>query len=180
VLRPVKQGSHNGLCAVYAVINALAFIQPRYMTQEMEEPLMGTLLDCYPGDVADFIKSGCERSQMDILLKGVQDWTDSHDWAVWGSHALHPVHGETREDFWDAVAADIAPRQSIALVGFGGDNRGPSRYEPHWTCVERISPSYIFLRDSSDYVRIPKRDTGVRPEYGWAIEDCYILFRGAR
>jgi hypothetical protein len=181
VLRAAKQGDHNGLCAIYAIVNALGAIQPRYMTEEMEDPVIAALIDCYPGDVADLIKDGCERPEMDVLLKGAQEWTDKREWAVWGTHTLHPVQGESREEFWDAVAAELVQRHSIALLGFGSDNRGPvSRYEPHWTCVERISPSYLFLRDSSEYARVPKRDTAVRPEYGWAIEDCYILSRGAR
>jgi hypothetical protein len=180
VLRPAKQGDHNGLCAIYAIVNALGVIQPRYMTEEMEEPLIGALIDCYPGDVASLIKDGCERPEMDTLLKGAQEWTDELDWAVWSSHALHPVHGETASEFWDAVAAELSPRRTIAIVGFNEDSESPSRYEPHWTCVERISPFYLFLRDSSDYVRVPRRDTGVRPEPRWAIEDCYIISRGQR
>lgn len=181
MLRPAKQGDHNGLCAIYAIVNALGVIQPRYMTEEMEEPLIAALIDCYPDDVGSLIKDGCERSEMDTMLRGAQEWTDKRDWAAWSSHALHPTRNEPRDEFWDAVAAELSPRQAVALVGFGEDNRGPaSRYEPHWTCVERISPSYLFLRDSSEYVRVPKRDTGVRPEPGWAVEDCYILSRGAR
>src|SRR5829696_965115 len=33
------------------------------------------------------------------------------------------------------------------------------------------------LRDSDEYTRIPRAETGVRPEDGWEIEDCYILER---
>lgn len=180
MFKPAKQGDHNGLCAIYAIINALAVIQPRHMTEEMEEPLMAALIDSYPGDVADLIKDGCERPEMDALLKGAQEWTEKRDWAAWNSYALHPVQGESRDEFWEAVEAELVLRKSVALVGFNKDNRGPSRYEPHWTCVERISPSYLFLRDSTEYARVPKRDTAVRPEAGWAIEDCYILYRGVR
>ena len=51
------------------------------------------------------------------------------------------------------------------------------RSEPHWTCVERVTPRMLFLRDSDEYTRIPRAETGVRPEDGWEIEDCYILTR---
>ena len=74
--------------------------------------------------------------------------------------------------------ADAAPPQgAIALVGFGDYHKESTFYEPHWTCVERVTPRMLFLRDSDEYTRIPRAETGVRPEDGWEIEDCYILER---
>src|SRR5215203_63399 len=68
-------------------------------------------------------------------------------------------------------------QSAIALVGFGDYHHESTFYEPHWTCVERVTPRMLFLRDSDEYTRIPRAETGVRPEDGWEIEDCYILER---
>ena len=62
-------------------------------------------------------------------------------------------------------------------LGFGDYHKESIFYEPHWTCVERVTPHMLFLRDSDEYTRIPRAETGVRPEDGWEIEDCYILER---
>ena len=43
--------------------------------------------------------------------------------------------------------------------------------------VERVTERMLFLRDSDEYTRIPRAETGIRPEDGWEIEDCYILRR---
>jgi hypothetical protein len=66
---------------------------------------------------------------------------------------------------------------AIALVGFGDYHHESTFYEPHWTCVERVTERMLFLRDSDEYTRIPRAETGIRPEDGWEVEDCYILTR---
>jgi hypothetical protein len=68
-------------------------------------------------------------------------------------------------------------QSAIALVGFGDYHKESTFYEPHWTCVERVTERLLFLRDSDEYTRIPRAETGIRPEDGWEIEDCYVLKR---
>ena len=88
---------------------------------------------------------------------------------------MHPVHGDHSHAFWHTVAAELAGRNAIALVGFGDYHKESTYYEPHWTCVERVAPLTLFLHDSDEYTRIPRAETGIRPEDGWEIEDCFIL-----
>ena len=104
---------------------------------------------------------------------------------------MHPEHGEKAQPFWERVAAEIqspagrggkkkgkgAGKTKAALIGFGDYHHESTYYEPHWTCVERITPLSVILRDSDEYHRIPRAETGIRPEPGWEIEDCYIFER---
>lgn len=178
--KPFEQGSGSGLCAVYAIINALSLMFPRHVSSEVEEELLAALTDAYPGDVRDLIKEGCERPEMESMLHGISRWTAERKWPDWTWRALHPVQGESTAEFWDAVRAELEAPRTAAVVGFGEDTEKPSRYEPHWTCVTRVMDHFIFLRDSADYKRIPRHDTGVRPAPRWAIEDAFILCREAR
>jgi hypothetical protein len=91
-----------------------------------------------------------------------------------------PAHPQGSPAERSAVAhlPGLAPRQdAVALVGFGDYHKESTYYEPHWTCVERITERLLFLRDSDEYTRIPRAETGIRPEDGWEIEDCYLLKR---
>ena len=66
---------------------------------------------------------------------------------------------------------------TAVIIGLGEDTDPDSRYGGHWTCVERITKRMVYLCDSDVYRRIPRTDTGIRPEPRWAIEDCFILSR---
>ena len=49
--------------------------------------------------------------------------------------------------------------------------------QPHWTCVEHIGERTIHLLDSDEYEQVRRSATGIRPEPGWEIEDCFLLTR---
>lgn len=174
---PASQGSLDGTCAVYAIINALSIVLPRQVTPTAEEQMLAALVDAYPGDVAALVKDGCERPEVDALLHGVLQWAKRQKWPAWEWRSLHPVVGEPTAEFLDAMRAELETPRSAALVGFGEDTKRGTRYEPHWSCVTRLSDQFIWLKDSSSYRRVPLADVGVRPAPRWAIEDCFILSR---
>lgn len=180
ISKPFEQGTGSGLCAVYAIINALGLMFPRQVTLGVEEELLAALTDAYPGDARDLIKDGCERPEVEAMLHGISRWTQERKWPAWTWRSLHPVHGESTAEFWDAVRAELEAPRTAALVGFGEDTEKKSRYEAHWTCVTRVMDHFIWLRDSAEYKRIARHETGVRPEPRWAIEDTFILSREAR
>lgn len=175
--KPFVQGDGSGLCAMYSIINALSILFPRQVTPDIEEQMVGVLIDAYPGDVADLIKNGCERAEIDGMLHGAHRWTAEQKWPAWIWNSLHPVTGEPTAEFWEAVAVELMHPRTAVIVGFGADTEPQSRYEPHWSCVTRVTASFLFLKDSSDYHRVPRVDTGVRPAPRWAVEDCFILNR---
>jgi hypothetical protein len=95
-----------------------------------------------------------------------------------GRRAFAHPQGSMAERSAVAHLPGLAPSQSaVALVGFGDYHKESTYFEPHWTCVERVTERMLFLRDSDEYTRIPRAETGIRPEDGWEIEDCYILAR---
>ena len=175
--KPFLQGLGNGLCSVYAVLNAMAIVFPARMTDAMQEELVGVVSDAFPGDAKSLIRDGAERPEIVSMLNGLARWTQEQDWPHWHYHDLHPIRGEPSEEFWDAVRAELVIPNTAAVVGFGADSRAGTRYEPHWTCVRRVADTFIELRDSTEYKRVPRRDTGVRPEPRWAVEDCFVIAR---
>ena len=89
---------------------------------------------------------------------------------------MHPEPGQTAQSFWADLAASLS-RGAAAIIGFGDHDRPNTRYEPHWTCVERIGARTIHLLDSDQYQQVRRSATGIRPEPGWEIEDCFLLVR---
>ena len=174
----LEQGRFSGLSGDYAILNALAVLFPRKIDDDTGEGLFAAVLDAYPGPVRDLIIDGSERPEMEPMLDGALAWTQDQGWPAWTWEPVHPMPGETGEMFWDRMRAILANERSAIIVGFGDDRDRPrSRYEEHWTCVEEVGPRSVFLQDSSIYRRIPRRETGIRPEPGWAIEDAFALRR---
>jgi hypothetical protein len=188
---------HEGLCGLYTIVNALSALFPGHMTHVKGAVLVSRLAEAVPGDMRSIIQEGTDREQMDVMLSAARAWTDEQRWPPWVCRPMHPSHGEHAHALWDSVCAALnggagkkkrgrragaipqpAPApDAIALVGFGDYHKESAFYEPHWTCVERVTERMLFLRDSDEYTRIPRAETGVRPEDGWEIEDCYILTR---
>jgi hypothetical protein len=167
----------EGLCGLYTIVNALSALVPEHMTHVKGAVLVSRLAEAVPGDIAEIVREGTDRLQMQVMLDAARTWTGEQGWPDWTCRTMHPVHGDHSHAFWNGVAAALKDRTAIALVGFGDYHKESTYYEPHWTCVERVAPLTIFLRDSDEYTRIPRAKTGIRPEDGWEIEDCFILER---
>lgn len=187
----------EGLCGLYTIVNALAALMPEHMTHVKGAVLVSRLAEAVPGDLRSIVQEGTDRAQMEVMLAAARAWTDEQRWPPWSCRPMHPKHGEHSHGLWEAVGAALEkqrprkkrgrraagpaalhpPRAAIALVGFGDYHRESTYYEPHWTCVERVTPRLLFLRDSDEYTRIPRAETGIRPEDGWEIEDCFLIER---
>jgi hypothetical protein len=195
----------EGLCGLYTIVNALSVLFPERMTHVAGAVLVSRLAEAVPGDMRSIIAEGTDRAQMDVMLQAARAWTDEQGWPAWECRPMHPVHGEHAHTLWETVSAELAGgsgrkkkrgrraailpghmpglpsrQDTVALIGFGDYHKESTFYEPHWTCLERVTPRLLFLRDSDEYTRIPRAETGIRPEDGWEVEDCYLLRRSAR
>jgi hypothetical protein len=167
----------EGLCGLYTVVNALSVLFPERMTQLKGALLVARLAQALPGDFHLIVREGTDRAQMELMLAAAQGWARDLGWTEWTCRAMHPARGMKAQAFWDEVETALSGRHAVAFVGFGDYHAASTYYEPHWTCVERLTPRMIHLRDSDDYTQIPRTETGIRPENGWEIEDCFILER---
>ncbi|HYF56085.1 MAG TPA: hypothetical protein VEA41_17665 [Salinarimonas sp.] len=168
----------EGLCGLYTIANALALILPDLVSETAASVLVGRMASDLPTDINTVIREGTDRAQMEVMLPSAQAWTAEQGWPAWTWRGLHPERGDKAQAFWDRLAAEMDGRRDAALVvGFGDDDAPNTRYEPHWTCVRVIGPTMLTLRDSTEYGRVRRAETGIRPEHGWEIEDCFLLER---
>jgi hypothetical protein len=177
--RGFRQGDGVGLCAVYAVVNALNELFPGMVRRHNVETLVAWLSDYLP-DLRAALKSGVARPGLERLLLGARDHAAQGGWPAWSWEPRHPKRGSPSLVWWNNRAAELllGGRRSALIVGFG-DGPQDSRYEPHWTCIASggIGPRAILLKDSAGYGRVKREETGIRPEPGWQIEDAYLLRR---
>lgn len=171
-----KQGALTGLCGPYGVANAFSLLFPGRISAQEASALAHRLANALPCDFRRIMREGTDRAQMEIMLAAAAEWTKERGWPGWSCQALHPGSGTTAQCFWNGLAARLT-QGVAAIIGFGDHDRPNTRYEPHWTCVERLGHRTIHLRDSDEYGQVRRSATGVRPEPGWEIEDCFLLTR---
>ncbi|GEP07104.1 hypothetical protein [Methylobacterium oxalidis] len=167
-----------GLCAIVAVVDTVC----HNVDEETAGPLLSALAQALPAETAAELahilyEQGTDRREIELMLAAAQGWTHARGWCAWTWEAAHPQADETAEHFWDRLSDVLKGPHTAAIVGFGEDTQSNTRYGGHWTCPEHITDHEIYLRDSDVFRRIPRAETGIRPEPRWAIEDCYILSR---
>lgn len=171
-----KQGALTGLCGPYGIVNAFSLLYPGRLSAAEGTALAHRLANGLPRDFRTIMREGTDRAQMELMLAAAADWTGGRGWPAWTCEALHPRPGTPARAFWSGLAARLT-RGVTAIVGFGDHHRPNTPYEPHWTCVQRIGPRTVHLLDSDEYEHVRRSATGIRPEPGWEIEDCFLLSR---
>jgi hypothetical protein len=171
-----KQGALTGLCGPYGIVNAFSLLYPGQLSPTEASALAHHLAAALPWDLATIMREGTDRVQMELMLTAAARWTRDQGWPAWTCEAVHPRPGMTARAFWSGLATRLM-RGATAIVGFGDHHRLNTRYEPHWTCVARVAPRTIHLLDSDEYEHVARSATGIRPEPGWEIEDCFLLGR---
>ena len=172
-----KQGALTGLCGPYGIANAFSLLYPGLMSPQDASALAHRVANALPCDFRRIMREGTDRGQMELMLAAAAHWTRERGWPAFAYRALHPSPGTSAQSFWNGLSARLT-QGAAAIIGFGDHDRANTRYEPHWTCVERIGGRTIHLRDSDEYEQVRRSATGVRPEPGWEIEDCFVLVRG--
>lgn len=177
--KPFRKGL-EGFCGPYAVLNALTLLHPGSLSEERAEDLLADLLDTLAGGgMMAAVRDGIERMDLERMLPAASSWLENQGLGALSWNAAHPQPGETAQEFWERMNLALLGNKSAVIVGFGDDTKKPSRFEPHWTVVETVTPQTVDLFDSSWYGRVRRDETGVKPEPGWEIEDAYILRRAA-
>ena len=171
-----KQGALTGLCGPYGVANAFSLLYPGLMSAADASALAHRLANSLPCGFRSVLREGTDRGQMELMLAAAADWTRERGLPLWSVRPMHPDRGQSAQSFWSGLGARLS-RGAAAIIGFGDHDRPNTRYEPHWTCVERIGARTIHLLDSDEYEQVRRSATGIRPEPGWEIEDCFLLTR---
>ncbi len=156
------QGNLDGLCGVYAVVNAIRNLAPTRLNSEEERELFRQLI----------VKLGEERRLEDALCNGmtVQPLGRLIDSA---SEFLQTNRGhrlsrqlafrqapEGLKLFWETTSAHLDDNgPGSVILGLGG------MYD-HWTCIGTMSESSITLIDSDGIRRLNRKNCAISEAKG--------------
>ena len=149
---PYRQGDLDGLCGVYAIVNAVRCLRPS-LTQPQAEALFAQLMRVArgldKGRVA-IARKGLTHTQMHRLIEAAR----TH---MLKSHRVHLVAQKVPFDLrrqwsigvlWRLIARQVK-RKKVVLLGLFG------RHD-HWTLAVGITRGQITLYDSDD-LRVLRR-----------------------
>ena len=174
----LKERGVAGLCGPYAIVNALGCLLPLPAQERVRRGLAREIAATLPESVASLMRDGTDREQLLAMLGAAQAITRENEYGAWSWTERHPRPTQPASTFWAALHKDLLSIGAVAIVGFGDTHHRSEYYEPHWTCVHDIRGGWVVCLDSNVYDRVRIADTGIRPEPGWEIEDCFILHRG--
>lgn len=172
---PLKEKGLPGLCGPYAIVNALGSILPLPPAQAARRRLAHLIASELSISLPSLKRDGTDRPQLLAMLAAAQSLMSASNFGRWNWMERHPRRGQSGSAFWANLKVDLAEATAVAIIGFGDYHTQSSYYEPHWTCVDRITGAWAQCLDSDVYDRVRTADTGIRPESGWEIEDCFIL-----
>jgi hypothetical protein len=177
----LPQSWGSAQCGLMAIVNALDVLFGEVAVGDAGrlQAAMARALEGTGGrDLAGVLfEHGTGRRQLGRMLKAARTWTDGEGWLPWSWRPMHPVPGQAVAEFWSDKARALESERAALVVGFGGDTDPNTPYVPHWTCVERVTPRSLDLRDSAGYGVVPISHTGIRPGAGWQVQDCFALWR---
>lgn len=143
-MRPARQGDFDGLCGLYALINALDLAGGKRPRSPAHRRLFVGLAEALPGGkLRRAIDSGLDGR--DLIKAAALAFPASKKWlggSVSVSRPFRKATFKTNEEFVEAMADIMASGRSALVL-----NISTPTYN-HWTVAASITPQAIVLRDS--------------------------------
>ena len=173
-IRPLQQGDLDGLCGVYAIVNAIRWLCPA-LSEGQSKKLFGALIDAREQRPMRrplaFVYRGLTRAGLTRMVDTAIIWAANGPGLYIEAEWLAPP--ERRRDplakVWQRLERQIGPG-AVAIVGLG-------KASDHWTVAVEASPRQLTLLDSDGMSTLrrerclPRRDgrAHYRLELRWVL-----------
>jgi len=149
----VRQGDLDGLCGVYAIINAVSLVCG--LNQKKQHQLFKSLLRTLEKNhyAAKAVLTGTGRKHLRRMLREAMHYmADAQDTAIKVSPLFPDKAHVNVADYWQGIRAFLSASDETraVIVGISG------RIE-HWTCVRSVTRHSLCLSDSNATRYIRKR-----------------------
>lgn len=143
-LRPLRQGDLDGLCGVYAVINAMRALvptMPMVAAEALFEELMNALRKHDDGRRPMTAAGITRRHLIELLARAIEFIERRYGVETKRRRPALPRRSQkSTAALWRALARSLSPA-CVAIIGLGG-------YRNHWSLVTAVSPRVMRLCDS--------------------------------
>ena len=149
---PYRQGSLDGLCGIYAIINAIGLVVGDDAFDPTE--LFRVLIRRAKGRIGSVIVDGMNQHDFEPYLKGACAYLTTCNLKI--SYSKPSDTTVPLRDLWAAIDAHLGgtPQRSVVLGMVGACE--------HWTCVRRIDAERLHLLDSGDMTTLSRSRLSVR------------------
>jgi hypothetical protein len=146
---PYKQGRLDGLCGIYATVNAMHLLCAEFSEHDAINLFHDLLLslDYRGATCADRAAFGIEPLTLPRVLRTARTFMRN----VFDLNIIvAPIKEEVALDrLWHRLRVHTE-QQGVAIIGLTGQH-------DHWTVVRRATPRLLFLSDSGDLHRLQRR-----------------------
>ncbi len=172
-IEPFYQGELDGLCGVYAIINAVRLLCPELdeqTTKKLFKRLLATLHKREANPVTP-VWRGMRMRTLRRIAKEARRFMKAECGITLRARRWRPERREritTVKLFWHAVERELS-RHRVPIIGFGGKVQ-------HWTVVRGLTPKLMKLCDSSDLTAVRRKGCRL-PRKGRGFDSSrYLLF----
>jgi len=156
-LSPLQQGALDGLCSIYAIINALRLLHPHTITPTFTRALLETLFETL-SDRLGPSESLCRGAELDdlhaLLRKAQRTLRIETDFRIEVSKVRLPRERRRLDVLWSLLRGRIGDG-AVAIIGLAG-------FHAHWTVGYRMTAKSIRLFDSDGLHRLARKHCSLR------------------
>lgn len=142
------QGSLDGLCGLYSVINSISFISDQRIDQRTLFDLFIKRLD-ETGRLGKVITHGTTRTVQRELLKIAKNFCALHGHRLTWLHVASRDY-KTLDNLWRSLTIhQSAHGEGSIVIGLSGKHE-------HWTCIRKVNERSLLIADCNYIQRIAK------------------------
>jgi hypothetical protein len=177
-LRPFRQGDDNGLCGLYAVVNAVRWLWPelRRKNEKGEEEIAALARHVVkdrlrPEQFQSLYLDGDELPLVWQIAQWAGQWLLNDGFAVELGLPFETNPPSDKRDYWARLARLIEPKRAVAIIGF-------NEPWPHWTVATNKAGRFsVRLFDSDVFETIDVRRTVIGGTDGktWEIDPPAVI-----
>jgi hypothetical protein len=170
-MRPLTQGELDGLCGVYAVVNAIKYL---YNLKQVElENIFKEILKRLEEEhkLSQFIYEGLSGRNISQILNYdfIQDKFPVKE---------KPFHKQKKEDlpvFWDILKTTLEDDGGVFIVSISKwDYYNNDTFFDHWSTVYKLTDKRIFFYDSDHLKRLDRSNIIINYEYNDSSRPYFI------
>src|SRR4051794_39196383 len=171
-LKPWSQGDDNGLCGLFATVNAVRWLWPELRKKNGDDeevaalPLHLVRDRLSPEQFRSLYLDGDELPLISQLLRWTVDWLHTRSFDASLTLPFETMPPADKESYWSHLLPLIAPPNAVAVVGFDDP-------WPHWTVATNKTGSFsVRLFDSDVFKSVDMRRTVIGKTDGstWEID----------
>jgi hypothetical protein len=137
-----QQGYLDGLCAVYAVLNATRCLFPTRATEDVLTRMWRDIITELGPSIGAILLDGTTRDQVSALIRSANAFVRRE--GLGEIHAYQPYRTTSvasLEQYWQDMAALLGPKRRVAIIGLG-------KPWEHWTVIRSVSARAVNFHDS--------------------------------